>query len=122
VETFNFNKMNRREALKSTAMIFGYAISGATVATLMQSCDSGSKLSWMPQVLSKSQAQILSALVDRILPATSTPGALEVGVDEFIDKILDTAFPKAIQQGFTNGLENFNTTAKFHERKRFYRT
>lgn len=104
--------MNRREALKGTALIFGYALTGSTVAALMQSCDSGSKLAWKPQILTEPQASTLSAVVDRILPTTATPGALDVGVDEFIDKILYKVFPESIQTGFAGGLEEFNATAK----------
>lgn len=103
--------MNRREALKGTAMIFGYAVTGSTVAALMQSCDTGAKLTWVPQVLSESQAKTLSAVVDRILPATDTPGALDVGVDQFIDRMLKTVFPEEIQNGFSTGLDEFNASA-----------
>lgn len=111
--------MNRRDALKSTAMILGYAITSSTVTTLMQSCGTGEKLSWTPQLLSQDQAKILAALVDRILPRTDTPGALDVGTDEFIDKILVSAFPEKIQKGFTAGLEAFNATAKSIQGKGF---
>lgn len=100
-------------------MILGYAITGSTVTTLMQSCGTGEKLSWTPEVLSQEQARILSSLVDRILPRTDTPGALDVGTDEFIDKILASAFPKNIQNGFTAGLESFNATAKAMHGKDF---
>lgn len=111
--------MNRREALKGTAMILGYALTGSTVAALMQSCDTGSKLSWTPQVLGSGQAKTLTALVDRILPATDTPGAIEVGVDQFIDKILHQVFPDKIKEGFTAGLDGFNQYAKSQYKKDF---
>ena len=103
--------MNRREALKGTAMILGYAFTGSTVAALMQSCDPAKGLAWSPKVLNESQAKTLSAVVDRILPTTATPGALDVGVDQFIDKILHQVFPANIQQGFASGLDEFNQTA-----------
>ncbi|TVP53486.1 MAG: gluconate 2-dehydrogenase subunit 3 family protein [Mongoliibacter sp.] len=111
--------MNRREALKGTAMIFGYALTGSTVATLMQSCESGAKLDWNPQVLSKEQAQILSQIVDRILPATDTPGALDVGVDQFVDRMLYNVFPEVIQKGFAGGIDTFNQEAKNEHGKDF---
>lgn len=111
--------MNRREALKGTAMILGYAITGSTIATLMQSCEAGPKLNWTPSLLSNSQAQTLSALIDRILPATATPGALDVGTDQFIDKILVTAFPEKIQKGFASGIDAFNAEAKTMQGKDF---
>ncbi len=111
--------MKRRDALKSTAMIFGYAITGSTVTSLMQSCGRGDELTWTPQVLNSEQAKVLSALVDRILPRTATPGALDVGTDEFIDQILASAFPDKIQKGFAAGLDNFNTDAKAMQGKDF---
>jgi hypothetical protein len=104
--------MNRREALKGTAMIFGYALTGSTVAALMQSCESGPKLDWTPKVLSKEQAQILSRIIDRVLPETETPGGLDVGVDQFIDKMLNNVFPEVIQNGFAGGIDSFNQEAK----------
>ncbi|MFD2201734.1 gluconate 2-dehydrogenase subunit 3 family protein [Shivajiella indica] len=111
--------MKRRDALKSTAMILGYAISGSTVAVLMQSCESGPKLSWTPTILSNNQAQILSGLIDRILPSTSTPGGLDVGTDQFVDKILASAFPENIQKGFLAGLDAFNAESKSLQGKNF---
>jgi len=111
--------MNRREALKGTALIMGYALTGTSIAALMQSCESGAKLPWTPLVLSENQAKILSAVVDRILPATATPGALEVGTDQFIDKILHSAFPENIQKSFALGLDTFNAEAKSLQGKDF---
>ncbi|KEO71772.1 gluconate 2-dehydrogenase subunit 3 family protein [Anditalea andensis] len=104
--------MNRREALKGTAMILGYALTGSTIATLIQSCEPGSKLSWTPQVISEGQAKTLSALIDRILPSTDTPGGIEVGVDRFIDKILCQVFPVDVQESFSTGIDIFNQYAK----------
>lgn len=113
--------MNRREALKGTAMILGYAITGATISSIIQSCGTGEKLSWTPQILNQEQAKILSALVDRILPRTDTPGALDVGTDGFIDKILASAFPEKIQKGFAAGLDAFNASAKSKQGKDFFK-
>lgn len=93
-------------------MILGIALSGSTVAALMQSCGQSTSLKWTPQALDKNQAQTLSAIVDRVLPKTETPGALEVGVDEFIDKMLKHVFPEHIQEGFMHGLDSFNQNAK----------
>ncbi|PRY89764.1 gluconate 2-dehydrogenase subunit 3 family protein [Mongoliibacter ruber] len=111
--------MNRREALKGTAMIFGYALTGSTVAALMQSCESGASLGWTPKVLNKEQAQILSQIVDRVLPATDSPGALDVGVDQFIDRMLANVFPEVIQNGFAGGIDSFNDVAKEQHGKDF---
>jgi hypothetical protein len=104
--------MNRREALKGTAMIMGFAFTGSTVAALMQSCESTTGMAWTPETLNEQQARTLSAVVDRILPSTATPGALDVGVDRFIDRMLKNVFPENLQQGFAGGLDEFNAYAK----------
>lgn len=40
------------------------------------------------QALDLAEQQLVTALADRVLPATSTPGALDVGVPLFIDRML----------------------------------
>lgn len=100
-------------------MIFGYALTGSTVAALMQSCESGPGLDWTPKILNKEQAHILSQILDRVLPATESPGALDVGVDQFIDRMLDNVFPEVIQNGFAGGIDSFNAVAKERHSKDF---
>ena len=43
---------------------------------------------YQPKALSVGQFKILTALVDMIIPATDTPGAVAVGVDRMIDEAL----------------------------------
>jgi hypothetical protein len=104
--------MNRRDAIKGTAMVLGYAITGTTLTSLLQSCKPEPGLSYTPLLLNDKQAKTLAAVIDRILPKTATPGALEVGVDRFIDKLLANVFPPDIQEGFAGGIDAFNQKAK----------
>lgn len=103
--------MNRRDAIKGTAMIFGYAISAGTVGGLLQSCQSGPDLNWIPANLNEDQAKTLSAIIDKILPKTGTPGGVEIGIDQFIDKILGNVFPKETISLFGKGLDDWNSAS-----------
>lgn len=78
--------MNRREALKRTGLLFGAtALSASSITGALhaqsQAAGPGSSLKNFTVV----EADTLRSVVDRILPRTDTPGALDVGVPEFID-------------------------------------
>ncbi len=84
--TENALVMNRREALKRTGLLFGAtALSAASISGALhaqsQAAVPGSSL----KNFTATEADTLRAVVDRILPKTDTPGALDVGVPEYID-------------------------------------
>ena len=79
--------MNRRQLLRKSGIISVGAILTPTALALLQSCQGASRVDWQAQFLSQSDAEFLSELLDTILPATDTPGALDVKVDMFLDKI-----------------------------------
>jgi hypothetical protein len=56
-------------------------------------------------VLTRAQADLVGTLVDLIIPATETPGASDVGVPAFIDKLLQDWVDPADRTRFLNGLE-----------------
>lgn len=58
---------------------------------------------WAPRFLSRSQDEAVTALSERIIPATDTPGAAAVHVNQYIDWILGDADP-AEQGLFRDGL------------------
>lgn len=74
--------MNRREALKRTALLFGVA---ASPATLTRALAEMSEVGGSARYLTSSQLKVAAAMAERILPATDTPGALDAGVPQFID-------------------------------------
>ena len=43
-------------------------------------------LGWAPKALTPDQARALNAAADTIYPATDTPGAIEAGVPQFVDR------------------------------------
>jgi hypothetical protein len=74
--------MNRREALKHTALMFGVAASPATITRALAGL---APAGGTPRYLTSSQYQVVAAMAERLLPASDTPGAAEAGVPEFID-------------------------------------
>lgn len=111
--------MNRRDALKNTALIGGSAALSTSLLGLLQSCQTQERLSWTPQLLNTQQAQLISALVDVILPTTATPGGLDMKVDMFIDLFYAKVLDAEGQQGVISGLDQFNQDCKAAQGKVF---
>ncbi len=78
--------MNRREALKNIGISAGYIATTPALLSILQSCTSEIKLTWVPELLSQDEAKILDQLVDLIIPETDIPGAKSLNVPMFIDK------------------------------------
>jgi hypothetical protein len=111
--------MNRRDALKNTALLGGSAALSTSLLGLLQSCQTQDRLSWTPQLLSNAQAKLVAALVDTILPTTDTPGGLDMKVDMFIDLFYAKALDEAGQKGTQAALDQFNADCKAQHGKLF---
>ncbi|MEO0474211.1 MAG: gluconate 2-dehydrogenase subunit 3 family protein [Bacteroidota bacterium] len=82
--------MNRRDAIKQTALILGYTVSASSIAGLMQGCQATETRNWTPKVLTPQEGNLLKAVTELIMPATETSfGANDVYVHEFIDLMMD---------------------------------
>ena len=94
--------MNRREAIKRTALMLGAAVSSTTIAGCLG--EDRSQLGPKPQFLSEAQAKLVSAAADMLLPATDSVGALDVGVPELIDVLFGKYMTGEEKETFTSGL------------------
>jgi hypothetical protein len=104
--------MNRRDALRKSAIFAGSAVAAPTLLSLLQSCAKQDRLTWTPQFLNEDQARFISSFVDTILPKTSTPGALDVKTDIYIDLVYAKAFDKQGQENVVEEIEKFNADCK----------
>ena len=79
----------------------------------------------MPRFLSEQQFDVLSAVVDRLIPPDQSPGAREAGVPQYIDEFLG-AFtfdpphiwaggPFSGRYGGKNGFEQFHSLTALEE-------
>lgn len=82
--------MDRRKALTGVLALFGAQIfaplaRAAGIAPAMPVIDQGAP---SLQLFTPDQRALMSALSDRIIPATDTPGAIAAGVPAYIEKLL----------------------------------
>jgi hypothetical protein len=104
--------MNRREVLQKSALALGYAITGPTLAGLMNGCKAKPGITFKPEFLTEEQAALVSELAEIIIPKTDTPGAIDAGVPAFIDGMLKEVYSKEQKENFIKGLTAFDEEAK----------
>lgn len=110
--------MDRRDAIKQTALIMGYTFSATTLSSIMAGCEAGAK-PFIPSFLSPEQFKTISAIAETILPKSDTPGAIDVKVPEFIDGFLDQVMPLEGREKFMAGLNQFMQTTQTDMGKSF---
>ena len=115
--------MNRRDLLKTSGMFLGYAVSASALSGLYIGCKNGAVarkgLDWKPVFLNPEQADMISEMTERILPRTKTPGAKDLHIDVFIDKMLKDLLTPVEQQDFVGGLDSFESACKGSYGKKF---
>ena len=104
--------IDRREALRKTAMLMGAAVSTSALTGILQGCKAAPELTYVPQFFTEDQARIVTEVAEIIIPKTDTPGAKDVGVPGFIDQILKECYKKEDQDRFIAGLTAFDEGAK----------
>ena len=104
--------IDRREALRRTAMIMGAAVSASTVVAFLEGCKNVPDLSYKPIFFNEDQARLISAIAEMILPKTDTPGAIEAGVPNFIDMLINECYKPEEQKSFIEGIAKLDEGAR----------
>ncbi len=104
--------MDRREAIKRTSLILGYAVSTPVMAAMLKGCKAKAELNYKPVFFSEDQARLVGEIAETIIPKTDTPGAKDVGVPGFIDSMIREVYSKPDQESFIKGLMEFDVEAK----------
>jgi hypothetical protein len=93
----------------------GTGLSGLVFSGMLQGCKVDASREWMPAFFSPEQADTIAEMAEHILPATDTPGAKDVLVERFMDKLIHDCYPEAAQKDFLAGLQDFENacTSKF---------
>ena len=98
--------IDRRSALRRLSVVLGGAVTAPLASGLLGGCRTPSDLDrYAYQTLSEPQQRTLAALVDQVLPATDTPGASDVGVPQFVDKMLTEWYAPEERAEFLAGLD-----------------
>lgn len=105
-------KIDRREALKKTALLMGAAVSASALTGILQGCKATPELLYTPVFFTPDQARIVTEVAEIIIPKTDTPGAKDAGVPGFIDTMLKDCYKKEDQDRFITGLTAFDEDAK----------
>ncbi len=100
--------MERRQALKS---VF---ISAAGLVTLPAWGNNWNHntLFFSKLLFDKNQEQLITILVDSLIPSGIISGAKDLGVPTFIQKMLIDCYEPSIQNSFKSGLEKSDSLAK----------
>ncbi len=69
--------------------------------------------------LTTRQEALLAEIVETIIPATDTPGAKELGVHQFVQKMVADCFEKKVQETFVKGVDALEATAQKNGGKSF---
>jgi hypothetical protein len=100
------SNVSRREAIRRAALLAGAALSPEWLGMVGRAQSAAAKT-----YLAAAQGATLAAAVDRIIPRTDTPGAADVGVAAFIDRLYGDFMTPAEQQLLTQGLQEIETAA-----------
>ncbi|MEY3050387.1 MAG: hypothetical protein RLY31_172 [Bacteroidota bacterium] len=104
--------MNRREAIKRASFLLGGVISASAVTGVLNGCKADPAAAGAWQFLTPQEGSLLDAIVDRIIPRTDTPGALDAGVPAFIDTMLAEFYQDQEKKLIRDGLAQADADAR----------
>lgn len=104
--------MKRREALRKMTLAGSAAVMAPAALSLLQSCQSVSRVTWEPEFFTQEEALFVQQFVDLLLPTTDTPGAVDVKVDIFIDKLAAHIYDEEGQKSLRENIAQFNADCK----------
>ena len=99
--------------------MLGVAVSSPIIMSILDGCVPQKELGWTPGFFNEDQAVLVADICDIILPKTSTPGALDVGVDVFVDHIVGSCLSPEEQAIFSDGLIEVEAESNKLEGKNF---
>ena len=106
-ESLETTIISRREAIRRAALLAGVAVAPGWLGMVGNAQTPAAKTYLAPALTAT-----LAAAAERILPRTDTPGAADVGVPAFIDRLYGEFMTPAEQQLLTQGLQEIDAAAK----------
>ncbi len=99
--------MNRRYVLKGMGAIVLYSGFPTMLSEFLSSCKTKDK-ELRAGFFTDDEFHLIEGITDALLPATSTPGALDAKVPFFLDLVIKNCMAKADQQLIKDGLKQMN--------------
>lgn len=109
--------MNRREAINRVAWIFGGTIIGGQL--FLEGCTRPASTDDVAGLFEENRINLLGDIADAILPPTSSPGAKEAGVGEFMPIMVRDCYTEEDQKIFVEGLGKLEESANKKYKKNF---
>lgn len=103
--------MNRKEAIKRSAILMGGVVFAPTIAGVLKGCTPSTD-KWKPALFNNAQAILTESLADTIIPETDTPGAVGVGIPGFIERMVKDIYAEEQRSDFISGLNHFDAVCQ----------
>lgn len=103
--------MNRRKAIKELGLSLGYVVSAPALIGVLQSCEEN-KENWTALFFNENEKRVVSYLVDILLPASDTPGGLDLNLQQFIDMMCQDILEGPDKDLFHQGSDIFGSRFK----------
>jgi len=113
-------KIDRKEAIKRTALLIGGSVFAPNVLGVLKGCTAQPGVDWNPVLFTNEQARLVSSLADMILPADEYPSASEVGVPAFIESMINDVYTEEQRNKFLDGLEAFAEKSRIELGSEYY--
>ena len=94
--------MDRRDFVKQLSAGMGAALSPGVLAAILSGCQAEPQSSDLPAT---SEMDILGSLAESISPTTDTPGAIDAGVPQYIEMMLEHFTPSDQVEVFRSQLD-----------------
>lgn len=109
--------LDRRELLHRASMLLGGAVSASAVTGVLAGCTAMPGPASPPAgaagaFLTAEESAAVTAMADHIIPRTDTPGALDVGVPAFIDRMLASFYQDREREAVRAGLAQVAADAR----------
>ncbi len=110
--------MDRRELLHRASLLMGGAISASAATGILAGCvatpwmDGPTPMGATGNFLTPLEMATTTAMADQIIPKTDTPGALDVGVPAFIDRMLASYYQQREHDIVRAGLTKVNADSQ----------
>jgi gluconate 2-dehydrogenase gamma chain len=111
--------LTRREAMKRVAWLMGGTLSASAILAVQKGYSATTPTERKPSILTPAQMSTVAAITEIMIPRTDTPGAIDVGVPEFIDLLLKDVYTQHDRDRYLAGLVEFDTAAHAEQRKEF---
>lgn len=100
--------MKRREVIHRLSLGLGVSISVPTLMLTLESCNNAtSDGESLTTFLNPSQSALVKDLAEMILPATDTPGAGDLKLHLFVDKMIDAIYDQGGKDKIMRGSADF---------------